>query len=331
MEKKYQVFISSTYQDLIEERREVIQAILELDCIPVGMELFPATDDDQWTLIKNLIDDCDYYLLVIGARYGTLSKEGISYTQKEYEYALEQGIPIISFIHRNPDEISVSRTDKNEEKRKLLENFKNLVSQKMIKHWESADELGSVVSRSLVKIIKMKPRNGWVRADKISSDEANMEILKLRERILELESENKKQLVSNIENLAQGSDIFEINFKYRKTEYGPWFSEKVKISWEKLFSKSCTLLIDEASESNLIKQINALIKQLFEKNDKKALSINVSTDTFRTILIQFKALGLIQKSSKKRSLKDNSTYWTLTVKGDALLTQLRAIKKPSLQ
>ncbi len=50
MEKKYQVFVSSTYKDLSEERQEVMQALLELDCIPVGMELFPAADDDQWTL-----------------------------------------------------------------------------------------------------------------------------------------------------------------------------------------------------------------------------------------------------------------------------------------
>jgi len=63
MEKKYQVFVSSTYKDLTEERQEVIQALLELDCIPVGMEMFPAADDDQWTLIKRLIDDCDYYIL----------------------------------------------------------------------------------------------------------------------------------------------------------------------------------------------------------------------------------------------------------------------------
>lgn len=70
MDKKYQVFVSSTFSDLIEERQEVMQALLELDCIPVGMELFPAADDDQWTLIKGLIDDCDYYVLIQAGRYG---------------------------------------------------------------------------------------------------------------------------------------------------------------------------------------------------------------------------------------------------------------------
>lgn len=57
MDKRYQVFVSSTYADLQDERQEVMQALLELDCIPAGMELFPAANEDQWTLIKKVIDD----------------------------------------------------------------------------------------------------------------------------------------------------------------------------------------------------------------------------------------------------------------------------------
>ena len=68
-DKRYQVFVSSTYDDLQDERKEVMQALLELDCIPAGMELFPASSEDQWSLIKRVIDDCDYYILIIGGRY----------------------------------------------------------------------------------------------------------------------------------------------------------------------------------------------------------------------------------------------------------------------
>jgi hypothetical protein len=95
--KKYQVFVSSTYTDLQEERQEVIKALLELDCFPAGMEFFPSTDDDQWTLIKRIIDECDYYIIIIGGRYGSVTPEGISHTEKEYRYALETGKPIIAF------------------------------------------------------------------------------------------------------------------------------------------------------------------------------------------------------------------------------------------
>lgn len=94
-DKRYQVFVSSTYDDLQDERKEVMQALLELDCIPAGMELFPASSEDQWSLIKRVIDDCDYYILIIGGRYGSVGPDGISYTQMEFEYALKTGKPII--------------------------------------------------------------------------------------------------------------------------------------------------------------------------------------------------------------------------------------------
>jgi hypothetical protein len=42
MSKRYQVFVSSTFIDLQEERRQAIQTVMELDCFPAGMELFPA-------------------------------------------------------------------------------------------------------------------------------------------------------------------------------------------------------------------------------------------------------------------------------------------------
>jgi hypothetical protein len=87
VEKRYQVFVSSTYADLKEERQHVTQALMEMDCIPAGMELFPATDEEQWEFIKRIIDDCD--LLIIGGRYGSTTDEGISYTEKEYDYAVE--------------------------------------------------------------------------------------------------------------------------------------------------------------------------------------------------------------------------------------------------
>ncbi|WP_420830026.1 DUF4062 domain-containing protein [Croceicoccus hydrothermalis] len=79
---RYQVFVSSTFTDLKEERAEVIQAPWEMDCIPTGMEAFVASNEDQWSGIQKVIDESDYYVLIIGGRYGSLTSEGISYTEK---------------------------------------------------------------------------------------------------------------------------------------------------------------------------------------------------------------------------------------------------------
>lgn len=54
MEKRYQVFISSTYSDLKSERQTVMQTLMEMDCIPAEMELFPSIDEDQWEYIKRV-------------------------------------------------------------------------------------------------------------------------------------------------------------------------------------------------------------------------------------------------------------------------------------
>jgi hypothetical protein len=57
MEKRYQVFVSSTFVDLKDERQKVMQTLMKMDCIPAGMELFPATDEEQFEFIKRIIDD----------------------------------------------------------------------------------------------------------------------------------------------------------------------------------------------------------------------------------------------------------------------------------
>jgi hypothetical protein len=166
MNKRYQVFVSSTYADLQEERQHVIQTIMEMDCIPSGMELFPALDEQQWEFIKKVIDDCDYYLLIIGGRYGSLAAEGISYTEKEYDYAIERGIKVIALLHSDPDSIPVSKSDTSPELRERLAAFRHKVAQnRLVRTWNKTEDLPRLVALSLGRTIREFPAVGWVRAD----------------------------------------------------------------------------------------------------------------------------------------------------------------------
>lgn len=343
MNKKFQVFVSSTYKDLTEERQEVMQALLELDCIPVGMELFPAADDDQWTLIKRLIDDCDYYILIIGGRYGSVNESGVSYTQMEYEYALSKDIPIISFLHKKPSEIKVSKSEDKPELKKKLEEFRNLSEKKLCKYWESHLELGSQVSRSLVKLIKDKPRPGWVKSDFLPSEELTMELLDLKNENEALKKQlNSTQSLAPVgtEEFSSGEDKF--NFKYTILGRGKtWEVEKanyegnIDLTWDKIFSEISPLLIDETTEDNLRMKINSLIKsEMYESVSKQLNKDKRYPDTFsiidtdfQTIKIQFRALNYMTESLKKRSIHDKKKYWTLTPYGDNIMTRLRAIRK----
>jgi hypothetical protein len=224
MEKRYQVFVSSTCEDLKQERQEVIQALLELDCIPSGMELFPAADDDQWTLIKQVIDDCDYYVVIIGGRYGSVGPDGISFTQKEYEYALSKKKPIIAFLHKEPGKIPAEKTESTQAGKKKLEELRKFTEQKMVKYWSNPDDLGSVVSRSIIMLIKNNPAIGWVRADLVPDESASKEILKLNKEIGKLTSQLaqvKTEGPEGIEDLSQGDDEVDlkVEFQYRKNSF----------------------------------------------------------------------------------------------------------------
>lgn len=48
-----------------------------------------------------MIDECDFYFLVIGSRYGPIDEEtGKSYIEKEYDFAKVKGLPVLVLIKR---------------------------------------------------------------------------------------------------------------------------------------------------------------------------------------------------------------------------------------
>jgi uncharacterized protein DUF4062 len=207
MEKRYQVFVSSTYEDLRAERQEVMHALLELDCMPAGMELFPAANEDQWSLIKKVITECDYYIVISAGRYGSLGPQGHSYTEMEYRYALEINKPVIAFLHKDPLRLPAAQVEATDDGRNKLKSFRDLLQQKMCKYWETPAELGSVVSRSLIRLTKTEPAAGWIRADEATESLAAPEVLRLRKRIEELEhrlEEARSSAPVGAETFAQG-------------------------------------------------------------------------------------------------------------------------------
>ena len=171
MDKRYQVFVSSTFADLKDERSNVIQTLMEMDCIPAGMELFPALDEEQFEFIKKVIDDSDYYLLIIGGRYGSISDQGFSYTEMEYDYAISQGVKVIALVHGSPEKLSVEKVEMNPEAQDKLEKFRNKVTTgRLVKFWSDARELPGLVALSLPKTIKTYPAVGWVRGNEATDN-----------------------------------------------------------------------------------------------------------------------------------------------------------------
>lgn len=320
MDRRFQVFVSSTFKDLQDERQQVIQALLELDCIPAGMELFPASDETKWSLITRVIDDCDYYLVIIGGRYGSVDEEGISYTEREYDYAVKRGIPVLAFLHAEPDAIPAGKTELQPEARSKLDAFREKAERRMCRRWRTPEELGGVVSRSLVQVMKLQPGEGWVRGRFASNTE---ELQQLRSKIDDLTASleaARTKPPADAKNLAQGSEKFRIRMVIGH-DVG---EQAVDWTWDQIFACLGPMMFNEASERDLEKLLRERIS-LDTGLKHVPFLVEVRDEDFQTIKVQLRALGLIQMSVKKRPLGDRGSYWTLTPYGEHYATVLKAI------
>ena len=123
---------------------------------------------------KKSIDSCDYYILIIGNKYGSIDEDsGLSYTEKEFDYAISQGIPVLAFIANDNISLSVSKVEQDAEKIIGLRKFKDKVKNYhlYVTFWDNKDKLEALVSQSISKSILNSNRPGWIRCT------ANIDVL----------------------------------------------------------------------------------------------------------------------------------------------------------
>ncbi|MGV0878122.1 DUF4062 domain-containing protein [Martelella sp. FLE1502] len=330
-QKKYQIFVSSTFRDLFEERQDAIRNILDLKHIPAGMELFPAADIGQLEYIKKVIDECDYYLLIMGGRYGSMDADGISYTEREYDYAVETGKVVVAFVHSDPAAIPVGKSDVDPEVVEALNNFREKVmTGRLVKSWGSRQELEPLVLKSLIHAFSDFPQVGWIRGDSAASDtlleQSNktlQENAELKEKIQTLQASGS----SEIEDIADLDDTFTVRLT---TSYNPpssrgtrYTQRTIDLTWRQIF-------VAVAGELDRAKTDAAILSALKEAANEVEFGYKISsmngTDRV-TIKVQLEALGLIKTMVSKTTNGSVAEFMTLTPKGRQFFIQNRVIRK----
>ena len=325
MEKRYQVFVSSTYADLQDERRHVIQTLMAMDCIPAGMELFPAADEEQWAFIKKIIDDCDYYILLIGGRYGSTTPEGVSFTEKEYDYAIERDLRVLAFVHENPGAIAVGKSDVDPELRARLEAFRGKVmTGRLVKTWSSADQLPGLVSLSLNKTLKTHPAVGWVRADQVASADILSELNELRKRNQELEQIAAQfNSPTEVPNLAGLDEKICMSGLCRLPGFTSESAWALAISWADLFALIAPHLLPHPNDGLAMLLFG---KALCKRAQPSASFLSLNEEAYQTAKIQLMALGLVDLRYMQTTKGEMALFWSLTPRGREMLIQLRSVK-----
>jgi Domain of unknown function (DUF4062) len=331
MEKIYQVFVSSTYSDLQEERKAVSDTLAKAGFIPAGMELFPATDQQQLEFIKRVIDRCDYYVVVVGGRYGSLANENVSFTEKEYEYALERGIPVLAFLHKNPGQIEADKSELDVEARARLERFRSrLGASRVIDFWTTSQDLATRVLTAVVHNVNLSPGTGWIRGDQA----VDPKVLQEMERVRIENSDLRKQLaavqaseLTFPANVPGPDEPFHCVVSVSRYEVSnvPWDRKLVK---QEAFENSTTLaaifpnlfdyLVTGTPEYRLSRAIGSVIAQLAGK-DTKDLVFDIGTGEMREMRFRLEALGLIRTEADPTG--GENIIWTITDKGRHYVTR----------
>lgn len=327
MNKKYQVFISSTYEDLKEERDQAIKAVLEMGHIPVGMEMFSAGDEEQWQIIARQIEATDYYVIIVGHRYGSETDEGISYTEKEYDYAKECGVPTLGFVIDNKAPWPHDKTDNDSVKKDKLDIFKVKVKSKPVHFWSNKEDLHGKVSISLIKTMNSNPRVGWTRSNENIGPEITKEMSRLSTENANLRNEIEKIKKTRDNQADKVREVTRIMFG---NERDIFVRDETTTSWETankyttnlfaVFNYIAPSLINESSNLKIAQDI-----ALNLHNADYYKSVPIPTNTVSEIIADFVALEVIEPSKKKHSLNDNEKYWTLTSLGRTFIQRARRL------
>ena len=322
--KKYQVFISSTYSDLIEERRKILDILLMANCIPAGMEAFVATDNEQFEVIKKVIDLCDYYILIIGKRYGSVNPmTRISYTEMEYDYAIEQGIPVLVFAMDEAVELHADKTESEPDKRDKLKLFKEkAMDNRLATIWKSADDLIGSVAIAIMRAISEIPRAGWQRATDYDEVSLRREIMDLQQKNDKLRNDLGKAeevITSFTEHTDVAFDDFVLKIKYHYYSARNYRNnESISISLPELFDVIAIQMLDVSLTEPAIE--SAILNRFIGSPSTYLLD---DKQLIKTILNQLKALKLINSfwNDNKSAL-----FWGLTPKGN-MVRDKRILKR----
>lgn len=263
---------------------------------------------EQFEVIKKVIDLCDYYVLIIGKRYGSVHPDtGKSYTEMEYDYAIERGIPVLVFAIDDNVKLASDKIETDEDKKDKLKKFRTkAMTNRLASIWASTEDLTGKLAISIMKAKTEIKRLGWQRA--VDFDEAS-----LRREIMELKNaneqiENDLQIARDeISSLTEQTDVafenqeIKIEYYYRNRGQNYKNHDSRSAALKEIFKVISIEMLDISISESRIKDVikNQFLLDYYERDfDDQQL--------IKKLLNQYQALGLIYSSW---SNKNNALFW----------------------
>lgn len=328
MEKIFHVFVSSTYSDLIDERKKVSEAVAKAGFVAEGMEIFPASSQKQMDFIERVIDRCDYYILIVAGRYGSVSEDGLSYTEKEFQYAKSKGIPVLAFLRGEVDELPKSKTETDAESQLKLDKLvADLKSDALVDLWLNPDELSTKALTALAQARISHEGIGWIRADHAAGLDVLNELNDLRKENSTLKKEvaaNRRPVIFDDIPLAALDEGYELKYTSRVVGRNAVSTGAVSLTWREILAAIGASYRTASNTSGLSLGLERAI--IRKRNLSSHVSISVDLEDKERILMQMEALGLMTGLTYNLKGGGSAVFHKLTNEGLAIMLKENVVK-----
>ncbi len=186
LDKRYQVFITTSGKEMQPERMVVTQTLIGMGFFSWGLEQRTPLST---AFARRQIDDCDYVLLLLGSQYGEQSVSGVGYMHLEYIYAITKQKPVIVFMHDAPDTRTEDLQDSTAVLKNKFQEFRHQLQKEIeqVVTYKTLRDLELAVRSYMPQMLERYPVVGWVRPQNLQV--LQDEIDKLKSQLAKARSE----------------------------------------------------------------------------------------------------------------------------------------------
>ncbi len=202
IDKRYHVFISSSGADMQPERSVLAQTLASLGFFSWGLE---ARTPLTTAFARRQIDDCDYFVLLLGSRYGDLSASGVSYVHLEYIYAITKQKPVLVILHESPETRAAELQETFKEGQRKFEDFRRQLQRERdtVVTFREPKELEVILRHAMPQLTQRYPALGWVRPSDAPMKALQLENDKLKEKVAHLTNLGKNRVTTPLKTSSK--------------------------------------------------------------------------------------------------------------------------------
>jgi len=329
MQKKYLIFISSCQEDLKAERRELTRIVSEMGSIPITMDTFNITQEEDRKLIRKTIGECDYFLNLTAYRAGEAIGKSFA-LETEYSWALKAGIPVLALIIDEKARWKEAKKEKEESLAAALEAFKKKLGNHPCETWMNMGDLKQKAIGLLIREMNLNPRRGWAPANMVVEPSVANELCRLiqennflKTQIKMVDTDIERKIQESIKHIIKVLALNRISLSFYYIDGENWENSKA-FRFLKLFR----LLAPELNAPKSSAEISHFLGNILNPDLDRAVrkDFPVPSNTIKKIMADFAVLKLVKYSEINYlipSREKSEGTWDLTEYGKEIYAAFR--------